>query len=261
MSGSPPVMLSHTQPMFCRVVGLEEPTADIRIVRLEVVSGGPFVFAAGQYARVTFGTQRPRDYSMANRPDDPLLEFHVRRSSTAGASAYVASDLRLGDGVWVEGPFGGSWLRLGHPAPILAIAGGSGLAPIKSIVETAIERNVSDSIHLYFGARDEGDIYLELHFLRLAERCPGLRFIPVLSDPVGPTRRRTGTVVDAVAADFADLSGLKAYLAGPPPMVEAAVHLLKSRGLAAADIHADPFFPMPDAVKSAPSPVPSDAIE
>ena len=257
MSGSPPVMLSHSRPMFCRVIGLDEATRDIRIVRLEIVSGGPFHFAAGQYARVTFGEQRPRDYSMANRPDDPLLEFHVRRSSTAGASAYVARDLRIGDGVWVEGPFGSSWLRLDHLGPILAIAGGSGLAPIKSIVETAIEADLAAPIHLYFGARDEDDIYLERHFLRLGARCPGLRFVPVLSDPVGPTRRRTGTVVAAVAADFTDFAGIKAYLAGPPPMVEAAVHLLRTNGLPAADIHADPFYPMPDAAKSAPPPIAS----
>ncbi len=187
MSGSPPVTLSQSRPIFCRVVGLDEATRDIRIVRLEVESGGPFRFAAGQYARVTFGEQRPRDYSMANRPDDPLLEFHVRRSSTAGASAYVARGLRIGDGVRVEGPFGSSWLRLDHPGPILAVAGGSGLAPIKSIVETAIGSNIREPIHLYFGARDEGDIYLEPHFHGLAARFPGFRFVPVLSDPVAPT--------------------------------------------------------------------------
>jgi CDP-4-dehydro-6-deoxyglucose reductase/ferredoxin-NAD(P)+ reductase (naphthalene dioxygenase ferredoxin-specific) len=242
--------------MFCRVVGLDEATRDIRIVRLEIVSGGPFRFSAGQYARLTFGEQRPRDYSMANRPDDPLLEFHVRRSSTAGASAYVARELRIGDGVTVEGPFGSSWLRLDHRGPILAIAGGSGLAPIKSIVETAALSDLTEPIHVYFGARDEGDIYLERHFLGLGARRPGLRFIPVLSDPVGATHRRIGTVVAAVAADFKSFAGLKAYLAGPPPMVEAAVHLLRTHGLAAADIHADPFYPMPAAANAAP-PVPS----
>jgi CDP-4-dehydro-6-deoxyglucose reductase/ferredoxin-NAD(P)+ reductase (naphthalene dioxygenase ferredoxin-specific) len=247
MPAPPPAMLAASRPMFCRVVGLEEATADIRIVRLEIVSGGPFRFAAGQYARVTFGEQRPRDYSMANAPDAPLLEFHVRHASTAGASAYVARQLRVGDGVWVEGPFGEAWLRRDHAGPILAIAGGSGLAPIKSIVEAAVAARMPQPIHVYLGARDEADIYLEAHFRDLATRHPRLSFQPVLSEAALPTGRRTGTVVAAVAADFADFAGCKAYVAGPPAMVEAAVAMLGSRGLAAADIHADAFHPMPDA--------------
>ena len=114
-----------------------------------------------------------------------------------------------------------------------------------------------EPIHLYFGARDEGDIYLEQHFQDLGGDCPGLRFIPVLSEPAGPTSRRTGTVVDAVAADFQSFAGVKAYLAGPPAMVEAGVRLLRAHGVAAADIHADPFYPMPSTVPSV-SPLPSD---
>jgi CDP-4-dehydro-6-deoxyglucose reductase/ferredoxin-NAD(P)+ reductase (naphthalene dioxygenase ferredoxin-specific) len=254
MPGSPPpAMLAHSRPMFCRVVALEEATVDIRIVRLEIVSGGPFRFAAGQYARVTFGEQRPRDYSMASAPDAPYLEFHVRHASTAGASAYVARQLRIGDSVWVEGPFGDAWLRRDHRGPILAIAGGSGLAPIKSIVETAVAGGMTQPIHVYFGARDEADIYLEPHFQALAARHPGLVFEPVLSEPGRPTTRRTGLVVNVVAADLKTVRGLKAYLAGPPPMVEAAVAMLRARGLVAADIHADPFYPMPAA-----SPLPTD---
>jgi CDP-4-dehydro-6-deoxyglucose reductase/ferredoxin-NAD(P)+ reductase (naphthalene dioxygenase ferredoxin-specific) len=240
-------MLSRSRPMFCRVVGLEEATPDIRIVRLEIVTGGPFRFAAGQYARLTFGERRPRDYSMASCPDDPLLEFHVRYASAGGASAYVARELRIGDGVWVEGPFGEAWLRRDHRGPILAIAGGSGLAPIKSIVETAVRAGLRQPMHVYFGARDEDDIYLEQHFRELAALHPGLRFVPVLSEPAGQTERRVSTVVAAVAADIRSFAGMKAYLAGPPAMVEAGVLLLRAAGLPAADIHADPFYPMADA--------------
>lgn len=239
MPGTPPVRLAHSRPMFCRVVGLEEATADIRVVRLEIVTGGPFRFEAGQYARVTFGDQRPRDYSMASAPEAAGLEFHVRHASTAGASAYVARQLRIGDGVWVEGPFGDAWLRRDHTGPILAVAGGSGLAPIKAIVEAAVAAGMRQPIDVYFGARDEADIYLEAHFRALARHHPRLRFEPVLSEPARPTHRRTGLVADAVAADLGDPRGLKAYLAGPPPMVEAARAMLRARGLADADIHAD----------------------
>lgn len=224
------------------MIGLDDMTHDIKRVRLEVVAGGPFTFSAGQYANVTFPGCPTRDYSMANHPDDPILEFHVRHIPGGCASAYCARKLRLGDPVAVEGPFGTSHLRERHTGPILAIAGGSGLAPIKSIVETALSLGMRQPIHLYFGARDERDVYLEDHFRDLAARHANLSFVPVLSEPSGPTPRRTGFVTEAVMADIPEFDGWKAYLAGPPPMVEAAVELLGRRGIRREDIHADAFY-------------------
>jgi CDP-4-dehydro-6-deoxyglucose reductase/ferredoxin-NAD(P)+ reductase (naphthalene dioxygenase ferredoxin-specific) len=101
---------------------------------------------------------------------------------------------------------------------------------------------MQQDIHLYFAVSDEPDIYLGEHFQTLARTYPNLRFVPVLSEPSGPTERRTGLVSVAVAADFARFNGFKAYLAGPPAMVEAAVQVLVTRGLGLADIHADPFY-------------------
>ncbi len=236
MAAAPPRRLS------CRVVGIEDATHDVHIVRLETVDGGPFGFSAGQYASVTFGALPPRDYSMANRPDQAGLEFHIRDMRDNGASGYVARQLRLGDTVRVEGPYGEAWLRRDHAGPILAIAGGSGLAPIKSIVETALAAGMRQDIGLYLGVRDEADVYLEEHFRALARSHRNLRFVPVLSDPAAPTGRRAGLVGDAVAADFADFAGFKAYLAGPPVMVCSVLKMFLSRGLGREDIHADPFY-------------------
>jgi CDP-4-dehydro-6-deoxyglucose reductase/ferredoxin-NAD(P)+ reductase (naphthalene dioxygenase ferredoxin-specific) len=226
----------------CRVAALDEMTHDIRRVRLEILSGGPYTFSAGQYAAVTFGGLPPRDYSMANTPDDPVLEFHIRRASAAGASRYATEQLQLGEKVFVEGPYGSSHLRETHAGPILAIAGGSGLAPIKAIVESALASGRGQPVALYFGVRDERDLYLEEHFSALAARHPNLTFVPVLSEPSAPTARRTGFVHEAAAADWTDLDGVKTYLAGPPVMVEAATRLLQERGLRREDIHADAFY-------------------
>jgi len=107
-----------------------------------------------------------------------------------------------------------------HTGPILAIAGGSGLAPIKSIVETALDNGHRQPIHLYVGVRDERDLYLEAHFAALAARHRNLRFVPVLSQPHASARRRTGFVHEAVLTDIGDVDGAKAYIAGPPVMVE-----------------------------------------
>lgn len=235
-------IVAHPQRrMSGTVVGLDPLTHDIVRLRLRVESGGPFSFSAGQYASLVFSGQPPRDYSMANRPDEPILEFHIRNLGR-GASAFAVTRLKTGDSVRIEGPFGTSHLREAHRGPILAVAGGSGLAPVKSIVETALRRGAAQPIHVYFGARAERDLYLIDHFEGLAARHPNLRFVPVLSEPSGPTARRTGHVGDAAADDLSDLDGFKAYLAGPPVMVEAATRRLAGQGLRRSDIHADAFY-------------------
>lgn len=229
--------------MTCRVTALDDMTHDIKRVRLEVVAGGPFLFSAGQYCAITFAGLESRDYSMANTPDDAVLEFHIRHVPGGATSAHVAHDLAVDDEIRVEGPYGTSWLREAHRGPILALAGGSGLAPIKSMVERALALGMEQDIHLYFGVREERDLYLEDHFDALAASHTNLKVTPVLSaTPAAGTRRRTGFLHDAVAADFDDLDGAKAYLAGPPPMVEAATRMMRERGMRREDIHADAFY-------------------
>lgn len=226
----------------CKVVELVRATHDITIVRLQVTAGGPFVFSAGQYASVSFAGQPPRDYSMANHPDEAVLEFHVRHTPGGTVSAYVGSTLKTGDIVSVEGPFGVSYLREKHTGPIVACAGGSGLAPIKSIIDTALAKGLKQPIKLYFGARDERDVYFEDHFKALAAKHPNLELQTVLSEPSGATSRRTGLMMDVVTKDFRDLDGAKAYLAGPPIMVETCVAALEKLGVRREDCHADAFY-------------------
>lgn len=225
----------------CRVTGLYDATHDIRRVRLEIVSGGPFHFSAGQFASVTFTGCPPRDYSMANVPGDPTLEFHVRLTASGATSFHVARRLAIGDHVRVEGPFGMSYLRDSHRGPIIAIAGGSGMAPIGSIVDWSLQSGMRQPIHLYHGVRSQRDLYRHEHFAAQARCHANFRYVPVLSEAVD-SRSRRGLVHDAVAADFADFDGCKAYLAGPPAMVEAASVLLERRGMRRADIHADAFY-------------------
>ena len=229
--------------MICRVEAIEAATHDIRRVRLGIAAGGPHMFSAGQYARVTFAGQPTRDYSMANRPNDgPVLEFHIRHVPGGPTSGHVMNGLNIGDEVRVEGPFGTAHLRELHSGPILALAGGSGLAPILSIVETALYKGMVQPIHMIFGVRDERDVYMEDRLRDLAAAHPNFDGEIVLSAPRQATQRATGFVHERVAARFADFDGCKAYLAGPPPMVEAATALCLERGMRRQDVHDDAFY-------------------
>ncbi len=226
----------------CRVAALDDMTHDIKRIRLEIVEGSPLVFSAGQYASLEFPGLPPRDYSMANRPDQPVLEFHIRLLETGAVTPFVRDRLKLGDAVRVKAPLGTSYWRRKHTGPILALAGGSGLAPIKSIVETALAHGARQPITFYFGVRAERDLYLERDFAALAASHDNLRIVPVLSQPDPGTSRRTGFLVEALRQDLTTIDGCKAYLAGPPIMVESCVKALVELGMRKSDCHADAFY-------------------
>jgi len=232
--------------LTCRVFRIEAVTHDIKRILLDIESGGPFRFSAGQYVEFGAGGLAPRHFSMANRPVHKRLEFHVRRVSGGEASCYVCDHLKEGEIVRITGPFGSSYLRENHRGPILAIAGGTGLAPVKSIVESALFTGTQQPIYLYFGVRQERDLYLHDLFAQLAQQHNNFTFIPVLSEADAGNGRRTGLVHDAVAADFESFDDFKAYLAGPPVMVEAAAAMLTERGMRREDIHADAFYTSAD---------------
>ncbi|OCP06351.1 MULTISPECIES: 2Fe-2S iron-sulfur cluster-binding protein [unclassified Ensifer] len=223
------------------VTRIEDLTHDIKLVRIATEDGPSLPFAAGQYAQVGFDGLPARSYSMANRHGDGGLEFHIRRVEGGLTSHHVHSVLKAGNKATLEYPMGSSYLRQHHSGPILCIAGGSGLAPVKAIVETALAHGMKQPIHLYFGIRSERDLYLVEHFQTLAKWHSNLSFTPVLSETQS-RYHRIGLVTQAVEKDLLDLDGWKAYVAGPPAMVDAAMEATFARGLRKADLHADAFF-------------------
>lgn len=223
------------------VTGLDDLTHDIKLVRVTPADSSPLLFTAGQYARIGFIGTPVRSYSMANRERDGSLEFHIRRVAGGIASEHIHGVLKTGDKVELEFPLGSSYLRKSHSGPMLCIAGGSGLAPIKSIVETALANGMKQPIHVYHGVRNERDLYLIKHFQTLAEQYANLTFVVALSE-AETTQYRRGFVTKAVADDLVNLDGWKAYVAGPPAMIGSAIQLALARGLRGEDIHADVFF-------------------
>ncbi|MGH6961465.1 MAG: FAD-binding oxidoreductase, partial [Dongiaceae bacterium] len=204
-------MPSAPRELAATVAATRPATHDIRIIELSLPPGGRFDFKAGQYAKLGFAGHPLRDYSMASRPGARLLEFHIRDMGD-GPSRHAVRQVQVGDAVRLAGPFGDAWLRPDHRGPIIGIAGGSGLAPVKSIVEAALDAGATQPVHLYFGARAARDLYLTDHFAALMRRHGNFRFVRVLSEPEAGSPHRRGLVGDAVAADFTSFAGCKAYL-------------------------------------------------
>jgi ferredoxin-NAD(P)+ reductase (naphthalene dioxygenase ferredoxin-specific) len=237
------LVMHPSRVMRCHVLEIEALTHDIRGVRLAVEAGGPMTFSAGQYAQVELAPGLSRHYSMANTPEEPELVFHVRHMPGGRTSAYVANRLRVGDKVKISGPLGVSYLRENHRGPVLLVAGGSGLAPIQSILCTALARGHAAPVRLYFGVRSERDVYHEQLLKDLAARHANFTYEIVLSEQLGARGRRYGLVHEAIELPLPE--DLMAYLAGPPVMVEAATARLRAAGLALRQIHADAFYDQP----------------
>jgi ferredoxin-NAD(P)+ reductase (naphthalene dioxygenase ferredoxin-specific) len=234
------LVLHPSRVMRCRVLELEELTHDIKGLRLAIEAGGPIAFSAGQYAQLEFAPGLSRHYSMASTPDEPELLFHIRHMPGGRTSSYVATQLKVGDKVKVSGPLGVSYLRDKHRGPVLLVAGGSGLAPIQSILCTLLARGYEAPVTLYFGVRSERDLYHEGLLKDLAAQQRNFKYHVVLSEQIGVSGRRYGLVHEAI--DMPIPEDVIAYLAGPPVMVEAATALLAARGVTPRQIHADAFY-------------------
>lgn len=235
------VVVHPARILKATVTRIEAPTHDIRRILLRPAR--PLSFSPGQYAQLQFAPGLVRPYSMAGLADDEQLEFHVRVVPDGRVSGHVAQRLAVGDAVKVTGPLGSAYLRRRHEGPMLCVAGGTGLAPILSILRGAVAARMANRIHVYLGVRSPRDVY-GLPWLDAIRRAhAGLTVQVVVAADGDPAIHRRGLVTDAIEQDHGDLAGWRAYLCGSPPMVEAATALVRRRGIAAGHVHADAFYP------------------
>jgi ferredoxin-NAD(P)+ reductase (naphthalene dioxygenase ferredoxin-specific) len=219
---------------------IEPLTHDIR--RLVLEPAKPIAFSPGQYVQLQFTPQHVRPYSMAGLATDGALEFHVRVVPDGRVSGYIANQLKRGDAVRVSGPLGSAYLRRKHEGPMLCVAGGTGLAPVLSIVRGAAVQGMTNPIHLYFGVRSPRDIYGLNWLLDLERRHAALKLHVVVTSGGDAREQRCGLVTEAIEQDLDTLQGWRAYLCGSPPMVEATTVLAKHKGITPSQIHADAFY-------------------
>jgi CDP-4-dehydro-6-deoxyglucose reductase len=232
------------QRLAVRVQALERLCHDVMRLRLQLPRDRRLQFLAGQYVEIVTGQGRRRAYSLANAPhDDGALELHVRFVPGGEFTEQVFGGMRAGTVLQIDGPHGAFTLREASPRPAVLVAGGTGFAPIKGILEHAFHLGVTRPLHLYWGVRARRDLYLPELPAAWARAHPNFTFTPVLSEPAAEDAwsGRTGWVHDAVAADHPDTAGLDVYAAGPPVMVRAVRDAVVACGLPEARFYSDPF--------------------
>ncbi|MCW5606173.1 MAG: CDP-6-deoxy-delta-3,4-glucoseen reductase [Burkholderiales bacterium] len=229
----------------CRVQKMEKVAADVMMIHLKLPANERLQFLAGQYIDILAKDGKRRSLSMANAPhDDALLELHLRNYG-GPFSDHVFSRMKEKDILRFEGPLGTFFLREDSDKPMIFVAGGTGFAPVKAMIEHALHKGITRPMTLYRGARTRADLYLH----DLAERWQrerGIRYVPVLSEPRPEDgwTGRTGLVHHAVMEDFPSLAGWQVYACGAPAMVEVAHRDFTSkRGLPEADFFSDAFTP------------------
>jgi CDP-4-dehydro-6-deoxyglucose reductase, E3 len=243
----------------CRIARLTPLAPDVMQMMLRLPTVERLSFQPGQYLDVLLEGGRRRSFSIASPPhDSEFLELHVRRVSGGGFTQRLFGNgapggaaLTVGSLLRIEGPIGQFSYRDG-PGPLLMVAGGTGFAPLKSMLRHILESGIRREVHFYWGARHSGDLYEEARVLEWASSHRQLAFTAVLSQATAVEREHTraGWVHDAVLADHPDLSAFEVYAAGPPAMIEAMRESFPSHGLPLERLYFDSFDYAPDAVKA-----------
>ncbi|MGY2575737.1 NAD(P)H-flavin reductase [Vibrio sp. C8] len=188
----------------------------------------PVTFKAGQYLMVVMGEKDKRPFSIASSPcrHEGELELHI---GAAEHNAYAievvqlmreALDKQLE--VEIDAPHGDAWVREESESPILLIAGGTGFSYVRSILDHCIAQNKANPIYLYWGARDESQLYALTELEQIAAKHENVRFIPVVEEAGTNWQGKVGNVLQAISADFDSLADFDIYIAGRFEMAGAA---------------------------------------
>ena len=232
---------------------IESLTPTIKAIWLKL--DGPIDFQAGQYVQLRLpGVEGDRPFSIANSPQQVAasgeIEINVRIVAGGAGTAYLHERLKVGDSIELSGPYGRFFVRESAQMPLLFMAGGSGLSSPRSMILDLLERGSTMPITLVYGQRNLAELYYDAEFRALAAQHANFSYVPALSEDAAGFAGAKGFVHDAAREHFkGDFSGRKAYLCGPPPMIEACLAALMQGRLYERDIYAEKFITAADASK------------
>ncbi|MGV6826581.1 MAG: NAD(P)H-flavin reductase, partial [bacterium] len=180
--------------------------------------------------------------SIANAPhDDDFIELHIRHVDGGVFTDWVFEQMKEKAILRIEAPLGSFTLDGDSERPMIFIGGGTGLAPLKGQIEHALHAGIDRPMALYWGVRAARDLYLPDLPVKWAKQHDNFDYVPVLSEPDEDWTGRTGWVHEAVLADIEDIDQYDIYMAGPPPMIEAARDAFIARGLDPTHLFYDSF--------------------
>jgi Na+-transporting NADH:ubiquinone oxidoreductase subunit F len=240
-----PESMLYAQEFICKVTEITDLTYDIKLIRLKFIEPDTMSFKPGQYAQLKVpGLEIIRAYSIASNPKTTHeIELIVRMVPKGKATTYVHKALEVGDKAIVTGPYGNFYLQEDSDKDIICIAGGSGKAPIRSILHYLKDQGMPRKVKYFFGARSKKDLYYTEEFVELAKEFKNFEYIPALSDPLPEDNWEgdTGLITDVVDRYAGDLSDSEAYLCGSPGMINACIDVLEKHDVKPENVFYDKF--------------------
>ena len=244
-----PEDLFNIREFITELVEVEDMTYDIKRLRMKLPEGMTIDFKAGQFVQFytkPYGKQKEevfRAYSISSKASEKdHIELLIRLVPNGIATTYVHTALKVGDQVRLSGPYGDFYLR-GNCEELIMIAGGSGLAPIRSLVYDVIEKGLPHKMRFFFGANTMRDLYYMDEFAQIEKDYPQFKFIPCLArpEPSDNWQGVTGFVTVALQEQVDSGEGKEAYLCGSPGMLDACIKILKEKGFTDETIFYDKF--------------------
>jgi len=244
-----PEELFNVKQFTTKVASIRELTYDIKEVTLQLIEPGEINIKAGQFVQFQVPEYELTDeevyraYSVASNPvEKGKVELEIRLVPNGICTTYVHEYLKEGDEVVINGPYGEFFLR-DTQRDVICIAGGSGMAPIKSILLDMAEKGINRKVRYFFGARTTKDLFLVDEMKALEEKLPNFQFIPALSEPSEEEnwKGETGLITDVVDRHMDSGDNVEAYLCGSPGMIDACVKVLTGNGVPEDLIYYDKF--------------------
>ena len=234
---------------------IENLTPTIKGVWVKLNEANGMRFQAGQYINLQLpGERTSRAFSLANTPSAASeVELNVRIVPGGKATTWIHQTLQVGDAVRLAGPYGRFFVRKSAAVPMIFLAGGSGLSSPRSMIIDLLEEGCELPMTLVYGARSRDELYYHEVFAALATKHANFSYVPTLSNEPEESdwNGARGFVHDAAKACFDnDFRGHKAYLCGPPVMIDACITTLMQGRLFEADIFTEKFFSATDAQQS-----------
>ena len=228
-----PVRVEKREPLCHDVMGLW----------LKLPKGEAFEFLAGQYVDILLRDGRRRSFSMASPPEQKgSIELHLRHVPGGDFTHYVFNDMPERAILRIEGPLGGFYLREDNARPLLMLAGGTGIAPLWSMLRHMQARGIERPCQLFWGVRAQRDLYLHDAIQKMADELDWLSYLPVLSEAGNQDwAGASGFVHEEALAQIQTLPKYEVYMSGPPVMIQAASSDFIARGLPAEQLHYDSF--------------------
>ena len=215
----------HVRKMPARVVEKTLLAPEVMRITLKLPNAQRLQFLAGQYLEILVPEDKRRAFSIASAPQsEDEIELHIRHVEGGGFTGWVFDELKERDILRLEAPLGTFFVRNDQPGrPMIMMGGGTGFAPLKSMIEDLLAHDDKRPLHLFWGARKRNELYMHEQALKWAQENEHIQYSTALVEPTDEDRKDSfnGFVHESVIAKYPELSGFDIYMSGPPSMIDA----------------------------------------